>query len=135
MKRIFFLAAGALSLTLFSFVAADNNAKTNHRSSNGITRIGEHDYMQTNEAQFTPDEQAVFDKLTQDLYHMKNVRLSEGSSIELESAQRAIWIYRRRVHTENRFEENTLAGSSRLLASDPTLAAADKILAKYADGK
>jgi hypothetical protein len=138
MKRLFVLAAAALSLTLFSFVApengADNTTKKFGQGTNGITRIGDHDFMQTNAARFTAAEQAVFDKLTQERYHMKNVRLGAGSTIELESTERAFFIYRRRVHTENRFTEQTLIGSS-LSVADPTLQAAEAILAKYADAK
>jgi hypothetical protein len=135
MKRLFVLAAAALSLTLFSFVAPENGGNKYGQGTNGITRIGVHDFTQTTAARFTADEQAVFDKLTQERYHIKNVRLAAGSSIDLESAERGIWVYRNEIWTQDRFKTKTFVGSDAILAADPTLQQAEAILARYADAK
>jgi hypothetical protein len=135
MKRLFVLAAAALSLTLFSFVAPENGGNKYGKGTNGITRIDATNFSQTAAARFTADEQAVFDKLVQERYHIKNVRLVSGSSIENESAERSFWIFRRKVTTENRFTETTLAGSDAAIQADPTMVQAQAILAKYADAK
>lgn len=135
MKRLFVLAAAALSLTLFSFVAPENGGNKKGQGSNGITRIDATNYTQDYTARFTDAEQTVFDKLTQEQYHIAGARLGAGSAITLESAERGIWVYRNEIWTENRFQRKTLGGSDNVLATSALLQQANTILAKYADAK
>lgn len=133
MKRLFVLAAAALSLTLFSFVAPENGGNKYGQGTNGVTRVGAHDFIQDGTSRFTADEKAVFDKMMQEQYHITSARLGAGSTVVLESAQRGFWLSRNEIWTQDEFQRKSFIGTNAV--STPVLQQAEAILAKYADAK
>ncbi len=132
MKRIFFLAAGALSLTLVAFVEPGKEAKKN--TSSGVIRTGEHSFKVDGSARFAADEELTFDRQDKELYNISNVRLSCGSSIDMGHIdQQGIWVAFKEVRDENRRRQIWIAGDGIAVQNNPVLQNVEEILARYAN--
>jgi hypothetical protein len=141
MKRIFFLAVGALSLTLFSFVAPGSEAAVSPQNSNlkktganGITRVGPNMYLESATTKFTAQEQATIDQFTKERYHISNLQLRTGV-MTTESAEAKFFFTRREIWTDKKFERYSIIGDAAIAPGDNTASAVDAILARYADSK
>jgi hypothetical protein len=136
MKRIFFLAAGVLSITLLAFVEPPQSVKNtkSNKPSNNVVRTGEHEFSVGPGAVFKPEELLVFDRQDKDVYHIGNVKLSCGSSIQFDhTSELGIWVAFKEVKDENKRRRIWIGGSEDAIRNHPVLQEVEKILAGYAD--
>jgi hypothetical protein len=132
MKRIFLLAAGALSLTLVAFVEPGKEAKT--KAISGVTRIGEHSFNVDGTTRFTDEEHLTFDRQDKELYKISNVRLSCNSSIGMgHLEQDGIWFAFKEIKDKDHRRQIWVAGDAIAVQNNPVLQEVEAILKAYAN--
>jgi hypothetical protein len=132
MKRIFFLAVGALSLTLVAFVEPGKEAKP--KAASGVTRTGEHSFKVDGTTRFTDEEQLTFDRQDKELYNISNVRLSCNSSIGMgHIEQEGRWFAFKEIKDKDHRRQIWIAGDAIAVQNNPVLQEVEKVLEAYAN--
>lgn len=129
MKRLFFLAAGVLSLSLLAFVEPDKNAKP---KASGVEQLTATSFQLDGSARFTDENEAIFAKFDQSIYKVSNIQLSCGSSVTFEQTQeRGIWVAFKEVKDENKRRQIWIGGSDAVLQNNPAAQQTLAILKAY----